>query len=180
VVWWVARHGSAHGWDGAKLTIGGQGLGGGVAAAVTRLAFEQGGPAVALQVLHYPVLDLTVPAGAKPSPLVRPRLRPWRCTAFDTAYAPGPATRADRLVSPAGSDDTADLAGIAPAVVIAAEYDRLRDEARRYAERLQRAGALAEYVEVTSADHAYDSEDDDRARDTYKVIAGHVRRHGIR
>ena len=48
---------------------------------------------------------------------------------------PRPASRQDRLASPA-RDDQARLTGIAPALVITAEHDRLRDEARRYAEKL--------------------------------------------
>ncbi len=57
VVRWVAEHGAEHGWDGDRLTVGGQSAGGGLAAAA-RQALEQGGPAIAVQVLHYPPLDL--------------------------------------------------------------------------------------------------------------------------
>lgn len=73
---WIAEHGSEHGWDGTRLVVGGQSAGGALAAAGARLALERGGPAISLQVLHYPPLDLTVPAGAKHSPLARPMLRP--------------------------------------------------------------------------------------------------------
>ncbi len=175
VVRWVADHGHEHGWDSSRLTVGGQSAGGGLAAAVARLAFEDDGPALALQVLHYPPLDLTVPVSQKRSLVARPVLRPWMGEVYDTAYAPDPATRADRLVSPAGAADTADLTGIAPAVVIAAEYDVLRDEARRYGDRLRGFGALVEYREVPGADHGYDVSDDLRARKTYAFIADHLR-----
>ena len=178
IVRWVAANGRAQGWDGTRVTVGGQSAGAGLAAAAARLAFERGGPPVMLQVLHYPPLDLTPPCGTKPSPVARPALRPWMCAVFEGAYAPDPAARADRLVSPAGPADTADLTGIAPALVIAAEHDILRDEARRYADRLDRVGALVEYREVPGADHGYDRTDDAQARDTYKIIAGHVRRAG--
>jgi acetyl esterase len=175
VLQWVAANGASHGWDGSRIAIGGQSAGGSLAAAAARLAFEQGTPSIALQVLHYPPLDLSVPARSKHSPLSKPVLRPWMGEVFDAAYAPDPVTRSDRLISPAGEADTVDLTGIAPAVVIAAENDILHDEARRYADRLERARALVAYHEVAGADHGYDIDNDELARTSYAMIAGHIR-----
>jgi acetyl esterase len=176
VVRWVAEQGAQHGWDGSRLTVGGQSAGGGLAAAVARQALEQGGPSIALQVLHYPPLDLVTSAKEKQAAVAKPMLRPWMAEVFDTSYVPDPSERADRLVSPAHPSDTADLKGIAPAVVITAEYDLLRTEATRYAERLGTAGALVEHHDVRGADHGYDSKDDEKARETYALIARHIRR----
>lgn len=176
VLRWVARHGEQHGWDGERLSVGGQSAGGGLAAAAARLAWEQGDPAIRLQVLHYPPLDLTVAARDKTSPRPRPLLRPWMGDVFDTAYAPDPTTRPDRLASPAGPADTTDLTGIAPAVVVAAGDDILATEAQRYARRLDDVGALAELRVVPGADHAYDMSDDALALETYGMVAGHLRR----
>lgn len=175
VVKWIATHGQENGWDGSRLTVGGQSAGGGLAAAVARQALEQDGPDIALQLLHYPPLDLSVPAASKPSPSDRPLLRPWMGDVFDTAYLPDRAMRTHRFASPAAAGDTADLTGLAPAVVIAAEQDILRDEARRYADRLDAVGALVEYREIAGADHGYDQKDDVLARETYLVIAEHIR-----
>jgi acetyl esterase len=174
VLQWVVDKGPGHGWDGTRLTVGGQSAGGALAAAAARLVLERGEPAIALQVLHYPPLDLTVPASTKRSPIAKPMLRPWMGEVFDTSYVPNPSDKADRLVSPAGVADAADLTGIAPAVVIAAENDILRDEARRYADRLDEVGSLVEYHEVTGADHGYDVKDDERARSVYSMIANHI------
>lgn len=173
VVTWLAGHDGD--WNGARLTVGGQSAGGGLAAAVARQALEQGGPPIALQVLHYAPLDLTVPVATKKSPVAKPLLRPWMGEVFDSAYVPAVATRADRLVSPAGPADTADLTGIAPALVITAEYDRLCAEGVRYAHRLDRAGALVAHHDVRGADHGYDVNDLAKARETYALIARHVR-----
>ena len=175
VVRWVAEHGAEHGWDGARLTIGGQSAGGGLAAAVARQALEEGGPAIALQVLHYPPLDLATNFKDKRSSLAKPALRPWMADIFDNSYVPDRRDRADRLVSPGNPADTADLTGIAPAMVITAEFDLLRAEAERYAERLRAAKALVEHHEVTGADHGYDVKDDARAREVYSLIAAQVR-----
>lgn len=142
-------------WDGSRLALGGQSAGGALAAAAARLAFEAGGrPEVLLQVLMYPALDLSIPASQKWSPgqekfLVR--MGP----VFNSAYCPDIRLRADRLASPAGAKDTAPLAGIAPALVISAEHDILRDEAARYAQRLRTDGALIEHLDLHGVGHAF-------------------------
>ncbi|MFJ9565782.1 alpha/beta hydrolase [Streptomyces fuscichromogenes] len=176
VVRWVAEHAAEQGWDGTRLTVGGQSAGGGLAAAVARQALAGGGPSIALQVLHYPPLDLATSAGDKRAAIAKPLLRPWMAEVFDTAYVPEPEERTDPLVSPAHPSDTADLTGIAPALVITAEYDLLRAEGERYAARLEAVGALVEHHEVAGADHGYDGKDDVRAREVYALIARHVRK----
>ncbi len=173
VVRWVAEQDGD--WNGRRLTVGGQSAGGALAAAAARQALERGGPSILLQVLHYPPLDLTVPASAKKTPIAKPLLRPWMGAVFDGAYVPDVARRADPLVSPAGPGDTADLTGIAPAFVITAEHDRLNAEGIRYAHRLDGAGALVAHHDVRGADHGYDVKDIGKARRTYALIADHVR-----
>lgn len=175
IVRWAAAHGGDHGWDGTRLTVGGQSAGGSLAAAAARLDLEGGGSLISLQVLHYPPLDFTVPTGAKPSPVDRPRLRPWMGEVFNACYLPDRRAARDRLASPAAPVDTADLTGIAPALVVVAEYDVLRGEGVRYADRLEGVGALAGFHEVRDLDHGYDVDHDDAARRTYRVIAEHVR-----
>ncbi|MEU6129912.1 alpha/beta hydrolase [Saccharopolyspora sp. NPDC047091] len=175
VVRWAAEHGERHGWDGSRLSVGGQSAGGSLTAAVARQAFEQGGPPIALQVLHYPALDLVTPFRDKGSPLPKPMLRPWMAEVFNASYVRDRRWAGDRLHSPAAPGDTTDLTGIAPALVITAEHDVLRGEGDRYAERLRAADALVHHHLVTGADHGYDVRDQDRARASYELIARHVR-----
>ncbi|MGF0175391.1 alpha/beta hydrolase [Streptomyces sp. Marseille-Q5077] len=175
IVRWVAAHGAEEGWDGGLLTVGGQSAGGGLAAAVARQAFEKGGPSIALQVLHYPPLDLATGVRNKRAAIAKPMLRPWMGDVFDTSYVPDVRRRLDPLVSPAHPSDTVDLKGIAPALVITAEHDLLRAEGERYAERLRGVGALVDHHEVRGADHGYDGSDDDKARDVYTIIARRLR-----
>ena len=175
VVRWVAEHAAEHGWDGSRLCVGGQSAGGALAAAVARQALEKGEPAIALQVLHYPPLDLATDAKDKSSVIAKPMLRPWMADVFDNVYVPDPAVRTDRLVSPANPADTADLTGIAPALVVTAEFDLLRAEGTRYAERLDGVGALVEHYNVAGVDHGYDVKNDEKALEVYAVIARHVR-----
>ncbi len=175
VVRWIAEHGAEHGWDGTRLTVGGQSAGGGLAAAVARQALEEGGPSIALQVLHYAPLDLATAAKDKRAAIARPMLRPWMGEVFDSAYVPDPRERADRLVSPAHPEETADLKGIAPALIVTAAHDRLRAEGVRYAERLRQVGSLVEHHDVAGVDHAYDLADDEKGREIYTFVARHVR-----
>jgi acetyl esterase/lipase len=166
-------------WDGTRLCVGGQSAGGNLSAAVSRMALENGGPAISLQILHYPPLDIVTLPSRKPSPLgSKAVLQPWLCEVFDTAYVPDRAQRRHRFVSPAWGDNADGIAGIAPALVIAAEFDRLRAEAKRYAEKLEAVGALAEYVEVRDVDHGYDimTDETELIRGMYEVITAHVRR----
>jgi acetyl esterase/lipase len=82
------------------------------------------------------------------------------------------------LASPAWGSNGDDLVGIAPALVVTAEFDRLRDEAAAYARRLDAAGSLAEHHEVSGVDHGYNimSDATDVTRQMYALIADHVTR----
>lgn len=175
IVRWVA--GPSQDWDGTRVCVGGQSAGGSLAAAASRLAHENQGPDIALQVLHYAPLDLMTPTGDKPSSVgSRAIMKPWMGEIFDTAYVPDRKQRSDRLASPAWGRNAKGLAGIAPALIITAEHDRLRDEARRYADALADVGALAEYYEVAGVDHGYNimSDDVESTRQTYARITDHV------
>jgi acetyl esterase len=166
-------------WDGAELCVGGQSAGGNLAAAAARLALESRGPRIKLQVLHYALLDLVTRAKDKHTPLGGSAvLRPWMGEVFDTAYIPDSAQRRHRLASPAWGSNGDDLVGIAPALVVTAEFDRLRDEAAAYARRLDAAGSLAEHHEVSGVDHGYNimSDATDVTRQMYALIADHVTR----
>mgnify|MGYP000051726666 FL=1 len=176
VVRWAAE--PERDWDGTRLCVGGQSAGGNLSAAAARLALVNGGPVISLQVLHYAPLDLVTPTGDKPSTVgSRAIMKPWMGEVFDTAYIPDPARRGDPLASPVWGDNADGLHGIAPALIIAAEHDRLRGEAQRYAVALDEVGALIEYYEVPDVDHGYNimSDSVETTRRTYDRIVDHVR-----
>lgn len=176
VLAWAAQQ---DGWDGSRLCVGGQSAGGGLSASAARLAVETGGPQLALQVLHYPPLDLVTPAGQKRSPIRKPVLRPWMAAVFDQAYVPDPELRRNRLVSPAWDRNAEGIEGIAPAVVVTCEHDRLRDEAASYARALGAVGALREHHDIPGTDHGYNIMSFGTRELTermYAFLAGHVRR----
>src|SRR5205809_337627 len=57
---WVATNGNELGVDGSRLVVAGDSAGGNLAAAVTLVAKQRGGPSIAAQVLVYPATDLTL------------------------------------------------------------------------------------------------------------------------
>lgn len=177
VISWVA---TAPGWDGTRLCVGGQSAGGNLAAAVSRMALEKHGPRIALQILHYAPLDLVTSGWDKPTPVgTAAVLKPWMSDVFDTAYIPERGRRQDRLASPAWGTNADSVSGIAPAVIVTAEYDRLRAEGARYAQKLDAAGVLVAHHEVAGLDHGYNiMSETARAvtatRATYDMLSAYV------
>lgn len=164
-------------WDGSRLCVGGQRAGGNLSAAVSRMALEAGGPRISAQVLHYAPLDLVTPTSEKKSPIgSRAILTPWMGEVFDTAYLPRREDREHRFASPAWGSNADDISGIAPAIVVTTEYDRLRDEGVRYAAKLDEAGALMRHYDVAGVDHGYNimSDDVDTTRRMYDALVADV------
>lgn len=163
-------------WDGSRLVLGGQSAGGALAAGAARLALERKEPAVALQVLMYPPLDLTISARRKKGEGKESFLVPMG-PIFDTAYCPDRERRSHRLISPAGPTDTDSLDGIAKAVVVTAHKDILREEAIRYADRLAQAQALAAHLDLPDVGHGFNILGAPReiVEEAYGLIAEHTK-----
>jgi acetyl esterase len=173
VVQWLADHGAEQGWDGTRLAVGGQSAGGNLAAGVAIAARDCGTPALALQVLLYPPLDLTVDPGQKHARTDKPLLTPGLGRIFDAAYVPDRGKRADPLVSPLR---VGDLAGVARALVVTAELDLLRDEADAYAAALADAGVPVSHHVVEGADHAFTHRGPaEAAMDAFAVVSDALR-----
>lgn len=143
---WAVQNAARLGVDPARIAVMGDSAGGNLAAAVTLRARAQGGPAIARQILLYPLLALDGEEDAYPSRrafgngdhLISRAGLVW---AYGH-YLRTPAGRASPLVSPLLE---ADLTGLPPALVLTAGFDPLRDEAHAYAGRLQAAGVAVDY-----------------------------------
>jgi acetyl esterase len=134
---WIAREGGRLGIDARRLAEGGDSEGGNLAAAVSLLAKERGGPELALQILVYPVTRHGFDTGsyrqhAEGYLLTRSAMR-W----FWDHYLARPEQGEEPCASPLLARS---LEGLPPALVITAEYDPLCDEGEAYAARLREAG----------------------------------------
>ncbi|WP_367319956.1 alpha/beta hydrolase [Streptomyces sp. HUAS ZL42] len=149
---WVAENGRANDWDGSRLAVGGHSAGANLTAAVCRTARDRGTFSPRLQILDYAPLDQLADPATKLSPIAKPLLAPHLMRVFTAAYVPDPADRAHPLVSPGLADD---LAGLAPALVITAEHDRLRAEGDAYAKALEAAGVPVTHRVFEGVDHYF-------------------------
>ena len=146
----VAREPGRYGVRAGAVAVAGDSAGGNLAAVTALRAREHGVP-LAHQLLVYPVTDTAMDT---PS---------WR--AYGSGYGLDAATLArflglyrrdadpsDARLAPLRAPD---LAGVAPATVITAEYDILRDEAEAYARRLAAASVPVELRRYDGVVHGF-------------------------
>src|SRR5918912_115687 len=136
---WVAENGKSISVDPSRLAIAGDSVGGNMAAAVTLLAKERGGPKIVFQELFYPVTDANFETQSYNTLQQGYWLEREGMKWFWNNYAPDNATRKEPTASPlqASIDQ---LKGLPPALVIVDENDVLRDEGEAYAHKLMQAG----------------------------------------
>jgi acetyl esterase len=144
---WLAEHGAELGVDTAKLAVGGGSAGANLAAAVTLLARDRGGPPLAFQLLVYPPMDHAALADDERATFRRADIK-WHWSQYLPRRSDGDDPRASPLRA-------ADLSGLPPALVITAEHDPLTEEAEAYARRLLDAGVPAAVHRFAGAQHGF-------------------------
>ena len=140
---------------GPALGIAGDSAGGNLAAVVTQLLRDDGGPRIDAQLLIYPAVDA---AGDYPSRdengtgyyLETPTMEWFMAQYVGPDADPGVVT--DPRLSPLLAED---LHGLPPAVVVTAEYDPLRDEGEAYAAALTDAGVPVHLRRVDGMVHGF-------------------------
>ncbi|MEV0321362.1 alpha/beta hydrolase [Streptomyces sp. NPDC050658] len=137
---WAAAEAAAGGLGGdpGAVVTAGDSSGGGLATAVTLMARDRSGPAVALQVLIYPMLDAGCDTGSYTSNATGYFLTAAHLRWFWRQYL-GPDGDGGH---PYASPLRADVTGLPPAHVVTAGCDPLCDEGRAYAARLRAAGVV--------------------------------------
>ncbi len=134
---WVAANAALLKGDPKRVAIGGDSAGGNLAAAVALKAQDQGGPALAYQLLLYPITNYSFDTVS-----YRENARGYLLSREDMVwywdhYLGPEGEGLDPYASPLRAED---LRGLPPALVITAEYDPLRDEGEAFAARLAAAG----------------------------------------
>lgn len=134
---WVAGHLDELGGDPARLVLAGDSAGGNLAAVMAMTARDRGAPAVAFQVLIYPVVDQR-----RKSSLSSPHTKSGVLTAahmqwFTEQYLGTGGNRSSAQVSPI----LGDLSGLPNAHVLTGALDPLCEQGEEYARKLAAGGA---------------------------------------
>ncbi len=150
---YVVENAKALNVDATRLAVAGDSAGGNMAAAITLLAKQRGGPKISHQVLFYPVTD-DISQNASYAAYGN---GPWLTTNamhfFLDAHYPA-AVRKDALAFPLKAS-VEQLKGLPAATVIVAENDLLRDEGEAYARKLDAAGVSVTSTRYNGAIHDF-------------------------
>ena len=149
---WVAANAARLGGDPERIAVAGDSAGGNLAAVSALTARDSGGPALAFQLLIYPVVDSDLDGGTYATLGDAPVLDRARMAYFWDSYVPDPARRSDWRCAPLRA---ANHAGLPPALVIGAGVDPLFGEGAAYAEALRAAGVEAEHLAFPRMTHAF-------------------------
>jgi acetyl esterase len=151
---WVADHGAEHNLDSTRIAVAGDSVGGNMAAALTIMAKQRGGPALAAQVLFYPVTDAGFDTGSYHQFAEGYYLRRDGMQWYWDQYTTDPGQRAEITASPLRAT-TEQLTGLPAALVITGEADVLRDEGEAYAAHLRAAGVPVTAVRYQGIIHDF-------------------------
>jgi acetyl esterase/lipase len=150
---WACEHAGELGAIPGRVAVGGDSAGGNLAAVVSQLARDAGGPTPVLQWLIYPRTDFSAPTRSMSlfarGFLLTKRDVDW----FDSQYLrESGLDKADPRVSPALAES---LSGLAPALIAVAGFDPLRDEGEGYAAALRAAGTAVDLRYMGSLTHGF-------------------------
>lgn len=153
---WVSEHAAELGADPDRLIVMGGSAGGGFAAAVSLMARDRGGPAIAGQLLLCPMIDNTNSTAASlqydgiGTWQRDANLLAWRCVLGpELAYS----EEAPAYAAPSRADD---LSGLPPAFIEVGAAEMFRDENTDYASRIWAAGGRAELHVWSGGFHGFD------------------------
>jgi acetyl esterase len=149
---WLMDNAARIGGDCSRVAVVGESSGATTAACLTLLLRDSGAPMPIMQVLVYPLTDASdrwpsyVEHGSGYT--LDRELVAW----FLDQYVPAGHSREDPYLFPLTAPD---LSGLAPALILTAEFDPLRDEGVELARRLTAAGVPVEHVHVEDQMHGF-------------------------
>ena len=170
---WMHDQADTLGIDRARIAIGGQSAGGGLAAGLALYARDRGGPEVCYHLLEIPEID---------DRLDTPSMRAFVDTPFwnrpnaswSWKHYLGDDHRDDPPIYAAPARATVDdLQGLPPAYVSTMEFDPLRDEGIRYAAAMLEAGISVELHSYAGTFHgsAFFPEAEPTRRNNDEIVA---------
>lgn len=152
VTQWLGEHADELGGDCTRLGVGGDSMGGGMAAVVALRAARHGAPRLRHQLLVYPFADLTLSQPSVDEYADGYLLTRSLCEWFIDLYLGPEGDPKDPEASPLFADD---VGGCAPATIVTAEFDPVRDEAEEYARRLRDAGVPVSLQRIDGMIHVF-------------------------
>ena len=170
---WVADNAAALGARPGKLAVVGVSSGGNLAAAVALMARDRAAPDLAQQTLVVPVLARDFSTASYTEKAEGPGLTSRRMQWYWDLYLRDESDAANPYAAPGAADS---LASLPPSLVLTAEYDVLRDEGRRYAERLQAAGVPTTHRDYPGMTHLFFNRWNaiDRAREAIALVGAEL------
>lgn len=152
---WTADHAAELGIDAQRLVVGGGSAGGGLAAACSLMARDRDGPALAGQMLIYPMLDDRAATGSGQE-LHGEGI--WDSASNQTAWTMllGDQRGRDGVSPYAAPARATDLSRLPPAYLELGSVETFRDEDVSYARRIWAAGGNAELHVWPGGFHAFD------------------------
>ncbi|MCW2540838.1 MAG: alpha/beta hydrolase [Frankiales bacterium] len=152
---WMADHADELGFDPARLIIAGASAGGGLAAGVTLMARDKGGPALAGQVLIYPMLD---DRNETVSSHQIDGIGVWDRGSNETGWDAylGDRRKTNAVSIYAAPARATDLSNLPPAFIDVGTAEVFRDEDVAYASQIWADGGIAELHVWPGGFHAFD------------------------
>lgn len=152
---WMLRHAADLGIDSARIAVGGQSAGGGLAAALVQRLHDEGSTPAA-QWLFCPMLDDRTAADRDQDAAAhfvwdnRANLVGWRSYLGDRVGAPD-------LPAYAAASRREDLSGMPPTWLYSSDIELFWEEDRVYADRLRAAGVDVTFDAVRGAPHGFEA-----------------------
>jgi len=138
--------------DPERIFVMGDSAGGNLAAVVSRLSRDRKGPAIAGQILIYPITDGRMRTPSYAQFKDSPSLTAKEMQFFIKSYQREPKDILNPNFSPLLSKDHSRLP---PTLIITAEYDPLLDDGKLYAEALESADTQVKYLECKNTVHGF-------------------------
>ncbi|BBX32438.1 alpha/beta hydrolase [Mycolicibacterium mageritense DSM 44476 = CIP 104973] len=152
---WLAGHAKELGVDPGRIGVVGDSAGGGLAAGVALMARDLGGPAIALQLLIYPMLDDRT---TDPDPQLPQETLVWDYNDNVTGWSAllGDSAGGAEVSPYAAAARASDVAGLPPTYLDTGDLDIFRDEITVYARRLAQAGVPTELHIYPGCPHGFE------------------------
>ena len=168
---WATEYAATIGGDPDSVAVGGDSAGGNLAAAVSLLARDRDGPALEHQVLLYPTLNRHEEMDSYGENEGYFGTRVGREWSWETYLGSDVHARNAYAVP----FEASDLSGLPSATVLTCEFDMLRDEGQRYADRLDGAGVAVTELTYDDVFHAFlNFPELDRADEAFDDVAAEL------